>query len=291
VVATADPLPPLRIWIAGLSAGESLAAAQDAITAAPCEAIALYCRGGEEDPVELSIELAEASPDVIVVVGGYDQPDALARQPVLALCQLIALAVRRLHPSRRPMLCFAGNRWAAAAALDLWRQMPDVESQSVLNVLPALGVSHGSALAVAISQYYWARCKADDSLQEISSWLTQPAVLRSYHWGFAQAVRMWRETHQLPHLHALYCGRDRWMHVWAADDEIGVRVYFSQPKRRPAALDRWPPLRLVSGMWPELWTRPSRSWCEPLGLMPVAASIGQIDAEAALQVLMYDLIE
>jgi hypothetical protein len=44
-------------------------------------------------------------------------------------------------------------------------------------------------------------------------------------------------------------------------------------------------------MWPELWTRPSRSWCEPLGLMPVAASIGQIDAEAALQVMMYDLIE
>src|SRR5690606_26689792 len=86
IVAIADPLPPLRIWIAGLSGGETLAAAQAAIAAAPGEAIALYRLDVQNNPGALSADLAEAAPDLIVVVGGYDQPDDTARQPVLALC-------------------------------------------------------------------------------------------------------------------------------------------------------------------------------------------------------------
>jgi hypothetical protein len=290
VVAVADPLPPLRAWIAGLSVGESLAAAQEAITAAPCEPVALYRMGPEEDPLALAAELANANPDVLIVTGGYDQADEAARLPVLALCELVAIAVRRLPPNQRPRLCFAGNRWAAAAAMDLWRQIPEIEAQAVLNVLPELGKMQTSSLAVTLSQWYWSRCKAAPALQQMASWITSPAVLRSQQWSFAQAVRLWREIHNLPHLHALYCGHHHWMHVWSTEEEVGVRVRFVVPQTRPAPLDRWPPLRLVSGPWPDLWPRPELSWQEPQRLLPVAAAIGQINAEAALHVLMYDLL-
>lgn len=291
VVAVADPLPPLRIWIAGLSAGESLAAAQEAITAAPCEPIALYRMGPDDDPLALAAELTNARPDVLIIAGGYDRADEAARLPVLALCELVSMAVRRLPQDQRPMLCFAGNRWAAAAALDLWRQIPGVEVQAVLNVLPDLGKMQTSSLAVALSQWYWLRCKADAALQQMAAWITYPAVLRSQQWSFAQAVRLWREIHNLPHLHALYCGHSHWMHVWSTADEVGVRVRFVAPQTRPAPLDLWPPLRLVSGPWPDFWPRPELSWQEPQRLLPVAAAIGQINAEAALHVLMYDLLE
>jgi hypothetical protein len=291
VVAVADPLPPLRAWVAGLSAGESLAAAQEAITAAPCEPIALYRMGPEEDPLALAAELANAQPDVIIVTGGYDRADEAARLPVLALCELVAAAVRRLHREQRPTLCFAGNRWAATPALELWRQIPGIEAHAVLNVLPELGKVQISSLAATLSQWYWARCKADSTVQQIARWITPPAVLRSQPWSFAQSVRLWREIHNLPHLHALYCGYRQWMHVWAAADEVGVRVRFTAPQSRPAALDLWPPLRLVSGPWPDLWPRPDRSWQEPDRILPVAAAIGQIHAEAALHLLLYDLLD
>lgn len=290
VTAVADPLPPLRVWIAGLSAGESLAAAQEAITAAPCEPVALYRLGPEEDPLALSAQVANARPDVFIVTGGYDRADEAARQPVLALCNLAAAAVRRLPREQRPALCFAGNRWAAASALELWRQIPGVEAQAVLNVLPELGKIQASSLAATLSQWYWARCKASPTLQPLAKWITAPAVLRSQQWSFAQAVRLWREIHNLPHLHALYCGHRHWMHVWAAADEVGVRVRFVAPQTRPAPLDLWPPLRLVSGPWPDLWPRSERCWHEALGILPVAAAIGQIHAEAALHVLLYDLL-
>jgi hypothetical protein len=291
VVAVADPLPPLRVWIAGLSAGESLAAAQEAITAAPCEPIALYRMGPEEDPLALAAELTNANPDVLIVAGGYDQADEAARLPVLALCDLVAMAVRRLPVDRRPRLCFAGNRWAAAAALESWRQIPNIEVAAVLNVLPDLGKVQTSSLAAMLSQWYWSRSKADVALQQIAAWITPPAVLRSQQWSFAQAVRLWREIHNLPYLHALYCGHPHWMHVWATADEVGVRVRFVAPQTRPASLDLWPPLRLVSGSWPDLWPRPELSWQEPQRILPVVAAIGQINAEAALHVLMYDLLE
>lgn len=277
VVAVADPLPPLRIWVAGLSAGESLAAVQEALSAAPCEAVALCRPGAHDDAAGLRDELLCAAPDVIVVCGGYDVPGDAAQGPVLALCELVAQAVRLLRLERPPLLIFAGNRWAASAAVEMWRAIPGADAQAVLNVLPARGVVHTSSLAATLSQHYWALGRAQPEVQQLASWVTLPAVVRSFQWSFAQATRFWRETHRLAELHALYCGPRQWMHVWSSADELAVRVRMTQPGVRPRVLDSWPPLRLVSGSWPQAWPRPKRHWHEPQGILPVAAAVGQVE--------------
>ena len=276
VVAVADPLPPLRVWVAGLSAGESLAAAQEALSAAPCEAVALCRPGAHDDAAGLRDELVHAAPDVIVVVGGYDLPGDAARGPILALCELVAQAVRLLRLDRPPLLIFAGNRWAASAVVEMWRAIPGADVQAVLNVLPARGVVHTSSLAATLSQQYWSLCRAAPDVQQLAAWVTPPAVVRSFQWSFAQATRFWRETHRLAELHALYCGPRQWMHVWSSVDELAVRVRMTPPGVRPHTLDRWPPLRLVSGPWPQAWPRPKLHWHEPRGILPIVSAVGQV---------------
>ncbi|MEZ4635707.1 MAG: glutamate mutase L [Caldilineaceae bacterium] len=117
VVAVADPLPPLRVLVAGLSTGESLAAAQEALASAPCDVVALCRPGAYDDVAGLRDDIANAAPDAIVVCGGYDVPGGAARGPALALSELVAQAVRLLRVERPPLMVFAGNRWAAADVL------------------------------------------------------------------------------------------------------------------------------------------------------------------------------
>jgi hypothetical protein len=292
VVMVADPLPPLRVWLAGLSTGESLAAAQEALAGAYCEPVALYRLAAHEDDARLALDLADSAADVVVVTGGYDRSERPARDPVLLLCERIGRALRQLHPDQRPLLCFAGNRWAAQAALEIWKQIPDVDAEALLNVAPAPGRIHATSLAITLSQYYWKQTKSVQALRQVNPWITSPAVLRSLHWSFAQAVRVWREIYNLPDLHALYCGPRQWMHVWATAEGVGVHVRFTPPGSRPPALEVWPPLQLVSGPWPEaLWPRPDSHWWEPLGLLPVVANIGQVLPDAALQVMARDLLK
>ncbi len=290
VVAVADPLPPLRAWIFGLSAGESLAAAQEAISAAPCQAVALCRLNGDEDIAALRGELAIAAPDVVIVCGGYDTPGQEAGRPVLAICDVVAQAVRHLRTEERPPLYFAGNRWAASTVLERWRSIPGLDAHAVLNVLPARDVVHTSSLAVALSQHYWSRCRAEADLQQLSGWITSPAAVRSFQWSFAQATRLWCEVQNLRDLHALYCGPTHWMHVWSSADETAVRVRITPPDAHLSALDDWPPVQLVSGPWPEGWARPARHWHEPLGVLPVAAAIGQVNADAVMHLFDQDLI-
>jgi hypothetical protein len=292
VVAVADPLPPLRVWVAGVSVGESLAAAQEALTGAFCQPVALYRMTAHEDDFRLALDLADSAADVVVVTGGYDRSERAAQDPVLLLCERIGRAVRQLHPERRPLLCFAGNRYAASAALEIWREIPEVEAEAVLNVAPRADQILSSSLAITLSQLYWKRSQSHPSIQQINRWISSPAVLRSLHWSFAQAVRMWREVNNLPDLHALYCGPQQWMHVWASAGGVGVRVRFANPGNRLPSLAQWPPLQLVSGPWPEeLWPRHNPHWWDPRSLLPVVANVGQILPDAALQVMARDLFK
>ncbi|MCB0113532.1 MAG: glutamate mutase L, partial [Caldilineaceae bacterium] len=277
VVAVADPLPPLRVLVAGLSTGESLAAAQEALASAPCDVVALCRPGAYDDVAGLRDDIANAAPDAIVVCGGYDVPGGAARGPALALSELVAQAVRLLRVERPPLMVFAGNRWAAADVLEMWREIPGAEVHAVLNVLPARGMVHTSSLAVILSQHYWSLCRAQPEMQQVAHWVTPPAAVRSFQWSFAQATRLWRETHRLADLHALYCGPRQWLHVWSVADDLAVRVRMTPPGVRPRALDRWPPLRLVSGPWPQAWPRPKQHWHEPLGILPIAAAAGQVE--------------
>ncbi len=179
VVAVADPIPPLRVWVAGLSAGQSLSAVQRALTGAFCEPVALYAMQAATPVAALAQELAQLAPQAVIVVGGYDRLSLDARQSVAALAQQISAAVGQLPLPMRPALYFAGNRWAAPAVLQIWRGLEGVDAQALANVLPSPGQPQTESVAVALSQLYRAVCKRDAALSPIAHWVTQPAVLRS----------------------------------------------------------------------------------------------------------------
>lgn len=295
VVAAVDPLPPLRVWIGGLTDHESLAAAQSALDATICRTVAVYRFGMGGDPTRLAAELTDARPDLAVVVGGYDRPGATG--PVLELCEEVTGALTALPSVNRPAVYFAGNRWAAQTVLDRWSRLPGgLSADAVENVAPAPGIHLSTSLAVAASRLYWRRCQSTPAVQSIRRWITPPSEVRSTSWSFAQAVRLWRQVHSLPLLHGLFCANPLWIHVCAEEGRDGVRLRFVQPDTRPAALAGWPPLRLVSGEWPtHLWPRPPghkwpSHWWDPTGLVPTVANLGQIDPLIAYQVLAQDLL-
>ncbi|MGB5052257.1 MAG: hypothetical protein WBO46_25130 [Caldilineaceae bacterium] len=291
-VAAVDPLPPLRVWIGGLTSHESLAAAQSSLESTVCQTVAVYRFGMGGGPAQLTADLNDIRPDLAVVVGGYDRAESTAARPVLDMCAELAQALASLPSGQRPAVYFAGNRFAAAAALEMWSHLPGgLSADAVENVAPAPATHRGTSLAVATSRLYWRRCRSTPTVQTISRWITAPSEVRSVSWSFAQAVRLWRQVHNLPSLHGLYCAGPLWIHVCAEEGKDGVRLRFARPFTRPDELTHWPPLRLVSGPWPDsLWPRPQTHWWDPTGLTPTVANVGQVDPLVTHQVLAQDLL-
>ncbi len=297
VAVVADPLPPLGVWMAGLSGGGSLAAGEEALASALCNLVATYRASPHLNSVDLAEELQTLRPDVTLVVGGYEHGSKDGWERALALSRQVIEAIAQLSAESRPLFCFAGNSWSANAALAYWQEHIDKGAAEVAdNVLMASGRRSETALHSVLSRYYWQRSLNIPAMRKIASWIHHPAEPRSTQWAFVQAVRLWARRQRLPALHGLYVGADRWLHVWASEDHDqvngGLRVCCARPGERPDFLADWPPLRLVSGDWPAQWRRPSISyWWDPLGFVPVVVSAGQTAPEAAVQVLFADILE
>ncbi len=309
-VAVADLMPLLRVWMAGLSGGGSLAAGEAALAGALCSPIATYLPGPHQSTVALARELRALRPDVILIVGGYEQIGFRSQEQVLALSRRVIEAAVQLPDDDRPLFCYAGNSQSGSAALARWQERTDGGAAVVAdNVLSAAGSDSETALRNVLERYHWQQSLRIPAMRRIDGWVDRSAALPSTQWAFAQAVRLWMRRHQLPALHGLYAGADRWLHVWAweiaGEEYTGLRISSVQPGERPAILAEWPPLRLVSGEWPAQWPRPAQPpatatpdraaagpayWWDPLGLVPAISGIGQTSPEAALQVLSADIL-
>ena len=119
-VAVADLLSPQRVWMAGLSGGGSLSAGRDALAGALCSPVATYRHNPRRGAGDLARELETLSPDVVLIVGGYEEMARHSQQQVLAMSRLVIEAAVRLPPADRPLFCFAGNGQSADAALAYW---------------------------------------------------------------------------------------------------------------------------------------------------------------------------
>lgn len=294
-VVVADLLPPLRVWIAGLSGGGSLSAAEQALAGALCHPVASYRPGARPSTAALAVELETLRPDAVVVVGGLEGAHRSGREQVLGLSRLVTDAAARLPKEDRPYFCFAGNGDAAADALAYWQRQTDgSECAQADNVFLSSDWQGERALRRILERRHARRSADLPSMQRLAAWLPRAVPLRSAQWGFAQAVRIWLRRRKLPALHGLHAGADRWLHVWAAlnpgTGDESLRLCTVPPGHRPDYLSHWPPLRMVSGGWPDCWRRPSRHWWDRSGLAPVVAGAGQAAPEAALQVLEADLL-
>lgn len=289
VAVAAQPLPPLRIWVAGLSELESLAAVEDALSTALCQPVGRISFRSPHSPGTVADMLQASAPDVVIVAGGYDLPDLAAQEPVLELCDLLAQALGELSPEHRPRVVYAGNRWAAGEALDLWAGLPGgVQAEAVENILPRPGVHRQSPLTVSLSRIYWRRCQGLPAVRTMAAWSTPPAQLRSFSWCFVQTVRLWREVQALEDLYGLFCGRESWLHVWASAEVDGVYLRFTRPGA--TAPENWPPLSLLSGRQIDPALSARVRWLDPEGLAPAIGNLGQFSPEVAYQVLAGDIL-
>ena len=308
--AVADLQAPLRVWMGGLSGGGSLAAGEAALAGALCNAVATYLPGPHQSAGALTREFEALLPDVILIVGGHEQIGPRSQEQVLTLSGLVIEAAARLPAEERPLFCFAGNSQSADAALASWRQRTGGgDAARADNVFNGTDVGSATAIHNVLERLHWQRSLAMPAMQEIAGWLDHSVELSSTQWAFAQAVRLWRRRQRLPTLHGLYAAADRWLHVWVWEmpdqESDGLRISCVRPGERPDVLADWPPVRLVSGAWPETWPKPSQPppvlgpqrptalpafWWDPLGLVPVVAGVGQTTPEAVLQVLTADIL-
>lgn len=292
IAVVASPRDRVRVWLAGLTATQSLAAAEDALKGGPAEIVGQTLHSADLQVGRLAAVLARIEIDLIVLVGGYDYPGSEGLQPLYELSRVFAAVLARTPPPQRPQVLFGGNRWAAAGVTEIFQAEGAGTIEAVENVRPAPGVLHGGGLIQAVNFAYWRLCRRSEGMREISRWVTAPGHISSVESSFAQLVQVCLEQNGLPDLHALYCGPAWWLHVVARQDRQGLEMRYVPPNSRPDDLDRWPPLRLVSGDWPNhLWPRPAGSWWDRGALAPLVAAVGQVAPQAMLQVLRADVLE
>ena len=99
--AVADLQPPLRVWMAGLSGGGSLAAGEAALAGALCNPVATYLPGPHQSAGALTKELQALRPDVILIVGGHEQIVCAEPTPSLRRADTTDFALSGRH--HRPL--------------------------------------------------------------------------------------------------------------------------------------------------------------------------------------------
>jgi hypothetical protein len=292
VAVAASPRPPVRVWLGGLTATQSLAAAQEALRGAPAQVVGQTLHSADLQVGHLAAVLARVEVDLLLLVGGYDYGGAEAQAPLYELSRVFAAVLARTPPPQRPQVLFGGNRWAAAGVAEIFQAEGAGTVESVENVRPAPGVLHRSGVVQAVNFAYWRLCRRSEGMRELSRWVTAPGHITSMESSFAQFVQVWMEQNGLPELHGLLCGPAWWLHVGARADRQGLDMRYVAPNSKPPELDGWPPLRLVSGEWPaHLWPRPGGSWWDRSALAPLVAVVGQVAPQAMLQVLSSDILE
>ena len=291
VVASINPRPRLRVWLAGLSAHHSLSVAGKAISATPSKVVGSTTLSTHSDAHQLAIELIRAHPDVLVVAGGFDNDDPGARNMVLTLCDLVGDALSRLRPEDVPLIIYAGNRWAAdAARQQLHQSVDDLRVVAVNNIQPASDTVYLTELVRALRNEHWRLSRQTLGVAAIEQWITEPAQLAALDSGFAQSLRVWMEYQGLSELHGAYVAPNWHLHVWAKQGHEVVRMQYLEANQPLVGPADWPRLQLLSGPQPDgNGTLPALRWWDRSGMAPMVSALGQISPAAMLQVMQRDL--
>lgn len=288
LVIALSPRPHLRVWALGLTHGNSLEAARLAVRGSAAQLDGVTVLGATGNAAMLAEALADYRPDVLLMVGGYDLPDAV--QPVQILANVAANALGQLPRRSRPATIFAGNQFAAERVAQTLAAVGDLAVTLAPNVLAAPLYAQPDPVTRVLDDHYWRLCRKLDGFGLIGQWVTGPAVVTTVEANFVRLVQTWMRLHQLPELHGLYCG-ERWMHVWAGEARPAPTVFFDEPEEEQAAPPGWPAPRLISGPWPDKITFPEDvRWWDRGGLAPVIAALGPVAPAAMAQTLHHDVL-
>ncbi len=289
VGVTLSARTPARVLLVGLTQGMSLAAGRSALAASPCVVLDALPHDTETGGAQIAQRLNQ-TPDVIVVVGGFDQQGEQAQTGLLALCKSVAQAVGRLARPQRPPIIYAANRWAfERAEAQLRAGDGPLAVEQVENVLPAPGRLQAGGLTRAIAYLYWRLNQRIIGYRDLARWPTSPGQPTTVEASFIQLVNAWALQKNLPELHAVYCAQQWRVHVWVSRAQAGVWVRFAEPHAPLGDDSEWPAIQLVSGEWPPSLAPPTPLWRDQAGLAPAIAVLGQVAPQAVWDVLENDL--
>ena len=291
LTAAVNPRPRLRVWLAGLSAHISMAAARQAISATPSQIVGETVLSATATAQTVAADLMRAEAELLVIVGGHDDEGPRAQRTVLTLCQRIGQALEQLPAGQAPRVVYAGNRWAAAQVQPLLNQESESQRLEVVNnVVPTARSTNLTDLARAVQHERWRLACQTPGIAAVGQWVTEPAHLTALDWSFAQMVQVWMEQQGLPELHAVYRTADWHQHVWTRRGHDVVRMVYLRPGGQTSVPDGWPVVQLLSGaLDAEEAPPPLLRWWDRSGMAPLIATMGQIAPAAMLQVLQRDL--
>lgn len=296
IVAAASPRSTLNVWLMGLDQERSIGAATEAIASSPAQIIGSTILTPATSGGEIGHILTTAQPDVVVISGGYESNSSTITELIRRLCQHMGDGLLRLSPSQHPAVIYAANSASAdEAAETLQAASPNLTIEIVANVQPTPHQLNPVPLTSAVSGIYQERTQKTSAYNQLQTWVTPPASMMSLEASFIRLARSWRLYKGLHELHALYRTTEQWLHVWVREQEGSsedvVKTLYTSPGHFRSGMNEWPALQLVSGAWPQRqWQRPQQSWCDPSGMAPVVAAVGQVAPQAMLQVLDKDLL-
>ncbi len=291
VTIAASPRPRLRVWVAALTAHNSLAATVGALEASQAHVIGTTLLRAGNDADSLAHDLNATRPEALVLTGGYDTGEGGTQRTLAMLARNVALALQAIPDDAIPEIIFAGNPFAFRKVAAILQSARRCSITRVNNVLPAPDRSYVQSLSQAADNLYWRKCQRLRDFSKLEEWTTDSAPIMTIESSFARLVRLWLELNDLPELHGVYAGNDRWLHVWADADTERVLVRFIAPGALPEADGSWPPVRLVSGPWKEGENLPdSVQWWDSSGLAPAVAAAASVAPRAAVEALSADLL-
>lgn len=295
-VAAASPRPALKAWLIGLDQERSIGTTIQTLASSPAQVIGSTVLTPTTSGGEIGAMLTTEQPDIVVISGGYENQSSTTQELIERLCQHLGDGLLRISPSQHPLVIYAANNASAdEAAIILQAASPNLTIEIVDNVQPTPYEVHATPLINAVGDIYHERNQKTSAYTQLQEWVTPPASIVSLEDSFIRLAQSWRLYKKLHELHALYRTTEQWLHVWVRQQEGTtqdvVQTLYMAPGELRSGRNEWPALQLVSGTWPQRqWKRPKQSWCDPSGMAPIVATVGQVAPQAMLQVLDKDLL-
>ena len=291
VSVVASPRRHLRIWVVGLTPHNSLASSIGALEASQAEVVGTTVLESRQDVELLAHELNATRPEALVLAGGYDSEVRETQRSIYRMTQNVARALQAIPEDDLPEIIFAGNPFAYRDVAAILRSALPCTISRVNNVQPAPDRTYGHGLSQAADKLYLRKCRQMREFSRLEEWTTDSAPIMTIESSFARLVQLWLQLNELPELHGVYSGGDRWLHVWADADADRVLARFAAPGPLPDDGISWPPIRLVSGPWQADEEIPSSVlWWDVIGLAPVAAAAAAVAPRAAVETLRADIL-
>lgn len=183
IVSVVSATAPLRVLLAGAMTKLSMSVARRAVATAYAKVVNQISLDDEVNSAEARIACVhETQADVLLLVGGTNDGATAA---LIDLAQVLAMAIRTMPTSMRPVVIFAGNQKLRAQLATIFGRMTDFKP--IDNILPSLGKENiGDVQRELAILYRQMKLKNLSDVQTLTQWSANAPASAAL--SFAQTI-------------------------------------------------------------------------------------------------------